>query len=211
MLGAGFTALLAGVLGDGTAAVDGPVARAAVRAREPWLTDVLAAVTWLGSAWVLAPLVAVVAAVLAVRQRRADAGLLVVAALGASALESLVKVLVARPRPALGEVLATVSSYAFPSGHSTQAAATWGALALLVTAARAARVAAWTAAVVVVLLVGASRVYLGVHWPTDVLGGFLLGAWWLALVAWCASAARGRRTRTGPRVAPPGGAAATAP
>lgn len=104
-------------------------------------------------------------------------------AVGAVALYALVKPLVGRPRPTLGPLVSTATGYSFPSGHATQAAAVYGALVIVWTrhATSVSRTAqAWAAATVGVFLVGASRVYLGVHWPTDVLAGWALGAFWLA-------------------------------
>jgi undecaprenyl-diphosphatase len=144
------------------------------------------AITQLGSLRVIAPLVAVTALWLLLRARRPDqAALLVTAAAGASLLVVLVKLLIGRARPEVGGVLVLVDSFSFPSAHSAQAVATYGALAYLAGQAAprwSQRVAAWTTAALIALLVGFSRLYLGVHWLTDVLGGYALGAGWLAIV-----------------------------
>ncbi|MDQ4145713.1 MAG: phosphatase PAP2 family protein [Actinomycetota bacterium] len=102
----------------------------------------------------------------------------------ATQLSSITKALVGRARPTLSPVY-ELASDAFPSGHATAAAACYGALALLAGRALPRR---WSLPVVslslfVILLVGMTRVYLGVHWPTDVLGGWALGGAWVAIVA----------------------------
>jgi undecaprenyl-diphosphatase len=174
------------IKGNELAALDSPVASWLADHRVAWLTAAMRAATELGSLRVVGSLVAATALLLVIRTRRAEAAaLLVVAAAGASLLVALVKLLVGRARPEVGGVLALVDSSAFPSGHSAQAVATYGALAYL--AGRAAsrwgqRVAAWTAAALIAVLVGFSRLYLGVHWLSDVLGGYALGAAWLSVV-----------------------------
>ena len=154
--------------------------------RVGWLTATMRTVTQLGSLRLIAPLVALTALLLIFRARRPDAAaLLVTAAAGTSLLVVLVKLLIGRARPEGSGMLVLVDSSSFPSAHSAQAVATYGALAYL--AGQAAprwgqRVAAWTAAVLIAVLVGFSRLYLGVHWLSDVLGGYALGAAWLAIV-----------------------------
>ena len=88
-----------------------------------------------------------------------------------------------RDRPPVAIQLQHPHGSAFPSGHATQVAATYFALAVVATVLTKAptrRAATWTIATLIVFLVGVSRVYLGVHWATDVLGGWLLGSVWVA-------------------------------
>jgi undecaprenyl-diphosphatase len=178
-----FGALLQDVIaGDESTRFDAPITQWFVAHREPWLTTTMLVVTHLGSSNVLLPLILVVGVALRRRGRSwAPLGLLVAAYAGSVALYDVIKPLVARPRPAIGALVATATGYAFPSGHATQAAAVYGALIIVclrpASAARFAQAAA--AAVVAVLLVGVSRVYLGVHWATDVLAGWALGTLWL--------------------------------
>jgi len=102
-----------------------------------------------------------------------------------------------RPRPDLVPHGAYVYSGSFPSGHSTLAAATYLTLAMLVASLesrRRSKALAYGLAVLVLFAVGFSRVYLGVHWPSDVLAGWCLGATW-ALAAWIALRALHAPTR----------------
>ena len=105
---------------------------------------------------------------------------------GAIELYSLAKHVVDRPRPPMHLWLTSASSSAFPSGHATQSLSTFAALALVSAAvAPIARRPGLALAAVVAAGVGWSRVYLGVHWATDVLAGWLAAACWVALVARC--------------------------
>lgn len=107
------------------------------------------------------------------------------------------KTFYARPRPDLVPHEAYVYSASFPSGHSTLSAATYLTLAMLVASLepqRRTKALAYGLAAALVVAVGFSRVYLGVHWPSDVLAGWCLGAAW-ALAAWIALRATGGQTR----------------
>jgi undecaprenyl-diphosphatase len=139
------------------------------------------------------------------RGTRRPLALLAGAFLGSVVLYDTVKVLVARPRPPVGQMVTSYSGYAFPSGHATQAVAFYGMLAALVavnTPSWAAKVAAWASAVGIWGLVGFSRLYLGVHWLTDVLGGFALGGLWLFALLLLARTVPALRARRSPRRRP---------
>jgi membrane-associated phospholipid phosphatase len=160
-----------------------------------WLDAPLRAVSWIGS-WPqeLAIYGALVLA-LAIRRGLRAASTLVGAVLGATALYWAVKALVRRPRPAGPHVhvLGHLGTYSFPSGHVVTYVACYGFLAYLAwtTMRRGAlRVAAVAICLALVALIGLSRIYLGEHWASDVLGGYLLGGIWLSLVlrAYVASA-----------------------
>jgi undecaprenyl-diphosphatase len=182
-----FGTVLQDVLGRGDVArFDRPITSYVVDHRTAWLTIAMRAVTTLGSTAVLIPVIAVTGASFKLRRGTwTPLALLAIAQLGSIALYDTVKVLVARPRPAVGHLVATATGYAFPSGHATQAVAVWGAIALLLiptVSNRTGKIAGGAAAAVIAMLVGVSRVYLGVHWSTDVLGGWALGALWLTVL-----------------------------
>lgn len=174
------------VAGDESARVDRPILEWFVRHREPWLTTVMNIATALGSSGVLIPVVIVVGGWWWWRRRSPRPAVLVGGAyLGAEALFRSLKELTGRSRPELSLAVHRFGGLAFPSGHTTLAVAVWGAVAALVAQearSRRANVAAWTAAVLVAIVVGVSRVYLGAHWPTDVAAGWALGAMWLTVI-----------------------------
>lgn len=145
-------------------------------------TVAMRAITDLGSSALLIP-VAVGAGLLWHRRARTWRPLLLLAGAyaGAWLLQRTIKLLTQVPRPPATDAVGVFSGYAFPSGHATDATAVYGMLAVLLAAAlprRSAKAAVWTVAVVVVGLVGLSRIYLGGHWLTDVLAGFAIGAAW---------------------------------
>jgi membrane-associated phospholipid phosphatase len=151
----------------------------------PQLTFAMRGCTLLGSAVVLVPLGAFLAWHLTRAGRRQAAVLLVVAALGGEALDQALKLLFERPRPQAFFGLAQPETYSFPSGHSMASCCFYGVLAMLAAErvrSRARRWAIWAGAAALIACIGFSRIYLGVHYPSDVLGGYLAAVAWLALL-----------------------------
>jgi membrane protein DedA with SNARE-associated domain/membrane-associated phospholipid phosphatase len=181
-----FVGLTQDVLAHEEAVLSDPgVLRFVVDHRVSWANGLMKDITWLGSNAVLIPLVATLACYTLLRKRDWRATVLLVAALvGANAWYQTVKPLVGRERPPDVVHLIPVSGYAFPSGHATAAVAVWGAVAIALAAGRPGRLKAaiWIGAGIVATLVSFSRVYLGVHWWTDVVGGIALGGMWLCLL-----------------------------
>jgi membrane-associated phospholipid phosphatase len=103
---------------------------------------------------------------------------------GALALDNVVKPLVGRPRPVLDQLVGGRGE-SFPSGHATATTALLFAVAYYLTSGRSPRTRAliWATACMGSLLMGVTRVYLGVHWPTDVIAGMVLGGGWTMLCA----------------------------
>ncbi|MGJ0118837.1 phosphatase PAP2 family protein [Williamsia sp. MIQD14] len=156
---------------DPAAGADGSTLRWVLDHRTSWVTDLATALsTVLAPTWVAVAAV-VVAGVLIRRDRRLDrGGRVLVAVASAGALAEVFKVAVDRLRPPLvDQVGAPEAAMSFPSGHVTGTCALVVAIASAVVAGRRARIAAFTVAGVVTVAVGASRLYLGAHWLTDVV------------------------------------------
>jgi undecaprenyl-diphosphatase len=166
---------------NGPTSFDSHVTRWFLDRRSDALTTVMKALTWFGSSAVIVPLAAIVVALLLVKHAWYLAAFLTLGVAGASLLSVLAKHIIDRDRPPEVIRLQHTTSSSFPSGHATQAAATDLALAFVVLAvSRSSKVhiIGWIAAGVIVGAVGVSRIYLGVHWATDVIGGWLLGITW---------------------------------
>jgi undecaprenyl-diphosphatase len=184
---AAFGLLLWSVLAhSGLTLADSALATFIAGHRPGWLTPVMQLVTWLGSSFFIIPLGVAVGGYLRLRRRTWRPLVMMTAAfLGAAALYDIVKPAVGRARPPASlQVGGPDTGWAFTSGHATQSIAFYGMLAVVVITwympRRRLRVA--IGAALVVLVVGVSRLYLGVHWLTDVLGGYALGLAWLSLV-----------------------------
>jgi len=161
---------------------DAQALRAIADGRNATLTSIAWVVTEAGSFVLLAPL-SIAFLLLRRWKRPADDMALVVIAAGSALLPFVVKLIVARPRPTI-EHLSHLSSLSFPSEHTTQAAAIYLTIALMLSQSltRGWREAAIALGVVIALAVAWSRVYLGVHYPTDVTAGLVLGWSWALLV-----------------------------
>ncbi len=181
----GFLSVTEDVVTKGeTLTLDDPVSNFLIANRAPWLTHVMLTVTQLGNTAVLAPTLIVVAlGIFLLRRTWKPAAFLAFVIVGSVVSSSLLKVIIARPRPT-GAALVTALGYAFPSGHATASSAAWLAIAVVLgrlTARWAWRVVLLAIAITMTAMVGVSRVYLGVHQPSDVLGGWALGTMWLLL------------------------------
>jgi undecaprenyl-diphosphatase len=142
---------------------------------------VLRGITRLGDTAVLAGVAALAAAWLLVRGRPWVAVHVVITAAGGGLLGVVVKEVVGRLRPLVEVEVATAAGPSFPSGHTLGSTVTYGVLLLVFASVPRGRVALTSLVVAVVVVVGLTRVALGVHYATDVLGGWLLGLLWLAL------------------------------
>ena len=151
-----------------------------------WIEEIGRDVTALGGIAVLVMIVLAVSGYLLLRRKNRAALWLMLATGTGIMLSNLLKMGFDRPRPDLVPHGSIVYTASFPSGHSLMAAVVYltiGALLARVERRRRLKVYVLTLAILLTLLVGVSRVYLGVHWPTDVLAGWTIGAAW-ALMFW---------------------------
>ena len=151
-----------------------------------WLESAVRDVTALGGTTIITMMTLVTAGYLLMSGKRHAALLVVAAIFGAALLSFAIKAGIERPRPELFPHGTPVYTASFPSGHATGAAATYltlGALLARFQRARRLKVYLMSVAVLLTLMIGVSRLYLGVHWPTDVLAGWTLGSCW-ALLCW---------------------------
>jgi undecaprenyl-diphosphatase len=149
------------------------------------LTYAMQTATQLGGAYFLFGFGAVVVAFLLRSDRAREAALFTIAALGAEAVNETMKLVFHRPRPEAYFGYPSPVSYSFPSGHSLVSYCFYLALAEILIEPEWPmwrKLAVWIAAGFLVLLIGFSRVYLGVHYPTDVIGGYLAAVAWAAVL-----------------------------
>jgi membrane-associated phospholipid phosphatase len=173
------------VTGSPTVGIDRRIINLVATLRTPQLDQVMYLITFLGSEQTIVVLtaVAVLLALLAGRPR--SAVLLVLAVVAGTLFFELLKLLVQRPRPLLEDARIVQGGFSFPSGHSTVSATLYGTVAYLVV--RNLRQNRWKVLIgvatgLLVLAIGVSRIYLGVHYPSDVLAGWAAGALWVVLV-----------------------------
>jgi membrane-associated phospholipid phosphatase len=195
---AAFGVLLWSVLvHGGLTAADSSSATYIAGHRPEWLTPLVQLVTWLGSSFFIIPFGLAVSGYLWLRRHTWRPLIMMAGAfLGAAGLYDIVKPAVGRARPSAAlQVGGPDEGWAFTSGHATQSIAFYGMLAVVIIVwwAPNRRLLIAFGAALIVLVVGASRLYLGVHWLTDVLGGYALGLAWLSLVMVTSLALENRR------------------
>ena len=160
-----------------------------------WVERLFREITTLGGTTVVTLITIGVIGFLLVDSKRGAALLIFFSVAGGALLGPLLKVGFDRPRPDLVAHLVEVQSASFPSGHALLSAVTYltlGALLARVFGQLRLKIYVLSMALILTVLIGSSRVYLGVHWPTDVLAGWLLGAVW-ALLCWRIALALQRR------------------
>jgi undecaprenyl-diphosphatase len=177
-----------------------------------WVEEMARDFTAMGGAAILVFLVLATATYLLLAGKRHAAIFVVVATGGGQLLSSLFKLGFARPRPDLVPHGAWVYSASFPSGHAMVSAVTYltlGALLARMHRPPALKAFFFGMAIALTLAVGASRVYLGVHWPTDVAAGWAAGSVWASL-CWLAAVAFQRRGKVEPAIRPIDGVTSSA-
>ncbi len=154
-----------------------------------WLPDAVRDITALGSGVVLVFIVTATIIFLIVEKQGPAALFVFLSVAGGQVVSSLLKLGIDRPRPEVVPHLAEVHTLSFPSGHAMLSAVTYltlGALLARITPNRAAKIYVLVLALLLTFMVGASRIYLGVHWPSDVLAGWCAGGVW-AMLCWLTS------------------------
>ncbi len=184
-----FGAVVQDVLGGDELAllalIDRPVLRFLALHRSAGLTAAMRIVTFIGGTILVTAVLALTAFIAYIKTRSPRwPAFLSATVVGAIALDNIVKFLVDRPRPDFRPLVHPFGS-SFPSGHAVAAAALCGSIAFIITRRTTWRTAVWiwAAAIFLALVVALSRVYLGAHWPTDVIAGLTLGAFWTTLTA----------------------------
>jgi membrane-associated phospholipid phosphatase len=151
----------------------------------PALTVLAKTLSFIGSPMTLIPLVLIAAAVLWLRRFKRDALLILLSMGGGGALDTAMKLHYRRIRPDLPWAFVHETSFSFPSGHSVMAVVLYGVLTyLLMQYERKAweRTTLVLGSMVLIVGIGLSRIYLGVHYPSDVLAGYIVGTVWLLAV-----------------------------
>lgn len=157
--------------------------RAAIHSwASPPLTYVMRGITLLGEPWFVIPLGLLLSVFLIRRGRARAAVALACSAAGGEMINAILKTIFHRPRPEAFFGFPQPYYYSFPSGHAMVSVSFYSALAAILAAAGARKAAYWAFGTATPLLIGFSRVYLGVHYPSDVLAGYAAGIVWLVIL-----------------------------
>lgn len=151
-----------------------------------WLQEMMRDFTGLGSTGVLTLVTLSAAGFLLLERKRHATVLLLISVLGGVLLSNALKLTFARPRPPFADIAPLITPASFPSGHSMMSAVVYLTIGAIVARLRPdPRVGAFvlTLSILVTVIVGISRIFLGMHWPTDVLAGWAVGSAW-AILCW---------------------------
>ncbi len=148
----------------------------------PDLDRVMLTITRLGNPHIVTTVVLVCLGILWWRRYRQEAKIFAIACLGAFTLNTGLKLFFTKPRPLLWDRLISETSFSFPSGHALGSLVLYGLIAyLLATRYPQLSIFIYTLAVILIMAIGISRLYLGVHWPTDIIAGYGIGFLWLTI------------------------------
>lgn len=150
----------------------------------PWLTTVMKFFTWIGSGYVVVPIAVIGFSVLyfALHYRQ-QAFLLIVVIAGSVIFNTILKNYFKRERPEIYRIL-DANGFSFPSGHSMMAFALYAIIAYIAwrnVKTMTSRVALLLFTAFMIIIIGVSRIYLGVHYPSDIIGGFTVSALWVTI------------------------------
>jgi undecaprenyl-diphosphatase len=191
-------AWLAGEVFDGGAdAVDSSVREAVHTIASPHLTTLMIFISFLGSTIFLTLASVVIDLVFVIKRRYRSAILFAAVMLGSSFLNYALKITFARVRPVPYFDLPPPASFSFPSGHALCSACFYGIAAWLISTrsrSPAVKGIVWSAALLMIFAVGLSRIYLGVHFPSDVAAGYTTASFWIFTVMLADSAIANRRS-----------------
>ncbi len=177
----GFAELAEHVLAGGTQAFDVSILRWLHAHQTPFLTSLMLEMTYLGTGTVVIAIVGVAALFLWHTEHKVSARLLLVSTIGGILLNGALKLVYHRARPSVFEWQTPAVSSSFPSGHAMSATVVYGTVAYLLMRLQKhhwSRVLTLSGAVMLILLICLTRLYLGVHYPSDVIGGVIVGLAW---------------------------------
>lgn len=188
-----FAAMASAVRTGITQSFDETVLQWLAQHRAPLLDEIMLEITSLGTGLVLIMIALIASLFLWLTRHRWSVYVLLFGIVGGKILNTLLKVIFERQRPSVVEWVTQVHSASFPSGHAMSSMVVYGSIAYLVARLEPAprlRRTIWATAAVLILAIGVSRMYLGVHYPSDVIAGFVAGFAWLAFVASAVTAVR---------------------
>jgi undecaprenyl-diphosphatase len=149
-----------------------------------WLVDFMQDVSSLGSVTVVIIITVLTSGLLILKREYRSLKVILIAVIAGGTIDLLMKVVISRQRPQLVTHLAPIDSFSFPSGHSAMSAIIYLSLLSIIFTLdlkRSIKIYFLFSAVILIFLVGISRIYLGVHYPSDVLGGWMLGLSWSSI------------------------------
>lgn len=150
----------------------------------PWLTSIMKVFTWIGSGYVVAPIALIGFIVLYfVLRYRHQAFLLIAVIAGTVLLNGALKIYFKRERPEIHRIM-DANGFSFPSGHSMMAFALYAIIAYIAwrnVKTTTSRVVLVLFTAVMIIMIGTSRIYLGVHYPSDIVGGYAVSALWVTI------------------------------